>query len=134
VHALASTNVQSSLVWTFAITRQHQRYAGVLMKDLPVACTLSAEDLGQRRADLLPGLIARAVASEPLDNGLCFRFDASSELLTELVQVIDAERQCCRFLQFEITVAPDLGPISLQVTGPPGTAQFLSGLLDEATR
>jgi hypothetical protein len=100
------------------------------MKDLPIACTLTAEDLRQRRADLLPGLIARARASEPLDDGLRFRFDASSELLTELLQVIDAERQCCRFLQFEITVAPDLGPISLQVTGPPGTAQFLSELVE----
>lgn len=104
------------------------------MDDLPIACTLSAEDLRQRRANLLPGLMARAVATEPLDNGLRFCFDASSALLTELLQVVDAERQCCRFLRFEITVAPGLGPISLTVTGPRGTAAFLSGLLEEGAR
>jgi hypothetical protein len=43
--------------------------------------------------------------------------------------VIDAERQCCRFLRFQLTVEPDLGPMWLEVAGPPGTADFLTDLL-----
>jgi hypothetical protein len=104
------------------------------MKELPIACTLDAKDLGQRRGDLLPGLVARAVAVEPLDDGVRLRFDSAPGLLGELVRVIDAERRCCRFLRFEISVASDLGPIALYVTGPPGTAAFLSQLLEDGAR
>jgi hypothetical protein len=102
------------------------------MNDLPIACTLSAEDLRQRRADLLPGLVTRAVASVRLDAGMQFRFEASSETLAELVRLIDVERQCCRFLQFELAIAANLGPITLTVTGPAGTREFLEDLLQES--
>jgi hypothetical protein len=49
--------------------------------------------------------------------------------LTAIAQTIDAERQCCRFLTFTVTVEPDGGPISLAVTGPPGTREFLDALI-----
>ena len=101
------------------------------MNDLPILCTLGADDLRARRADLLTGLAARAIARETLDSGMRFRFDASSETLSQLLRVIDSERQCCRFLHFELTVTPNLGPIALSVTGPVGTREFLTGLLDK---
>lgn len=77
---------------------------------------------------MLPGLFRRAVASEPLPNGVRLQFDASSEVLQAIVSTIDAERQCCRFLRFELTLEPDGGPIRLTLTGPAGTAEFLSAL------
>ena len=43
---------------------------------------------------------------------------------------VEAQRQCCRFLRFEITVEPDGGPISLELSGPPGTREFIAALLD----
>lgn len=42
----------------------------------------------------------------------------------------DAERQCWRFLRFEITTEPDGGPIWLNLSGPDGTREFLSALLE----
>jgi hypothetical protein len=45
------------------------------------------------------------------------------------VRTIDAERQCCRFLKFALTVEPDAGDVWLEVTGPDGTTEFLSTLL-----
>jgi hypothetical protein len=59
------------------------------------------------------------------------RFAAASELLQAIVTVIDAERQCCRFLQFELTLEPDGGPVWLSLTGPPGTPAFLAALIDD---
>jgi len=40
--------------------------------------------------------------------------------------------KCCRFLRFAVAAEPDGGPISLEVTGPPGTAQFLEQLVTGA--
>ena len=44
--------------------------------------------------------------------------------------VIDAERRCCRFLRFVLIVEPDDGPLWLELTGPEGTEDFLSALLN----
>jgi hypothetical protein len=46
--------------------------------------------------------------------------------------MINAERQCCRFLRFQLTVEPDEGPLILDLTGPPGTRDFLAAMVDGA--
>ena len=58
-------------------------------------------------------------------------FQATSGLPRK-INLLDAERQCCRFLRFELSVGPDLGPLTLTLTGPEGTQQFLEALLDAA--
>jgi hypothetical protein len=90
---------------------------------------LTPTDLQRRRDDLLVGLLQVAEHSEATDVGYRFRFAACSETLARIATVIDAERQCCRFLRFQLTIEPDLGPISLEVSGPPGTAGFLADVL-----
>jgi len=55
---------------------------------------------------------------------------ASADALSAVLETIDAERQCCRFLRFDITVEPDGGPIWLELAGPPGTREFLAALLE----
>ena len=39
--------------------------------------------------------------------------------------MIEAERACCRFLKFGLTLEPDGGPLVMEVTGPEGTQEFL---------
>ena len=101
------------------------------MKELPIACELTPAELAARREGLLPGLLEKAQERMNLSNGLRFSFAPSSEVLTAAVQTIDAERQCCKFLKFELTVEPDGGRMWLEITGPPGTAEFLNTLLPE---
>jgi hypothetical protein len=45
--------------------------------------------------------------------------------------MVDAERQCCRFLRFVVTVDADEGPVSMDLTGPAGTREFLAAMFDE---
>jgi hypothetical protein len=98
------------------------------MRDLPVACTLSADELHSRRDGLLPGLIARAVSRVALHDGYRLTFQPAPALLEQVARVIDAERQCCRFLRFELVVEQDGAPITLEVTGPEGTKEYLENL------
>ena len=95
---------------------------------LPVACTLSPETLAARKAGLLPALAREAVAREEMPDGLRLRFDADH--LQRIAAVVDAERQCCRFLRFDITVEPDFGAVWLALSGPAGTKEFLAALID----
>ena len=100
------------------------------MADLPVACTLGLDALRARREGLLAELFRRAEGYELTTEGLRLRFAAGGDMLSTIARAVDAERECCRFLRFGITVEPDAGPIMLELTGPPGTREFLAALLD----
>jgi hypothetical protein len=99
--------------------------------DLPIACTLDPAALKARKAGLLQELIARSHSREEQDDGISFTFAAAPDLLPLMAEVIDAERRCCRFLRFELTVQPADGPVQLRLTGPAGTREFLRDLLPE---
>jgi hypothetical protein len=99
------------------------------MPDLPIACSLDPAELLARREGLLPGLAARALEREALADGFRWRFTPSRELLELIARVIDAERQCCPFFRFELTVEPAGGPVRLAVTGPAGTRELLETII-----
>ena len=100
------------------------------MSDLPIACTLSPEALDARRQGLLAELLQRARSHEFTADGLRVSFEADAETLTMIARVVNAERLCCRFLRFAITVAPDGGPIALELAGPPGSREFIAALVN----
>lgn len=96
--------------------------------ELPVVCTLTPSTIATRKAALLPGLVRRAEGREDTAAGM--RFKLPADALAAVLQTVDAERQCCRFLRFEIVVEPDGGPIWVELAGPPGTREFLSALIE----
>jgi len=98
--------------------------------ELPVVCTLSPEALSARRQGLLTELVRLAESHEELDNGVRMAFAATDDALTRVVQTVAAERRCCEFLRFQITLEPAGGPLTLELTGPAGTREFLMALLD----
>ena len=100
------------------------------MSNLPIACTLGPAALKARREDLLGGLVRRAEERVDLPTGYRVRFAPDGDILPTIATVVDTERQCCRFLTFQLTVEPDGGAIWLEFTGPPGTSEFLARMLD----
>jgi hypothetical protein len=101
------------------------------MMDLPVACSLGPDALAARREGLLSKLFQSVRSHEPLANGHRFSLAATAETLDLIMRTVAAERLCCRFLRFEVVVEPDEGPVTLELTGPPGTRDFLSALFEE---
>jgi hypothetical protein len=99
------------------------------MAELPIVCTLSPDALSARRQGLLSELLQQSATREPLSDGLRLRFTPSSETLSKITAAVDAERRCCRFLRFTLTVEPDEGEITLDLTGPEGTREFVAALL-----
>jgi hypothetical protein len=98
--------------------------------DLPIVCTLTPAALRARRHGMLADLLRRAEDYEQLPQGYRLRFTPTGETLSVIARTVDAERQCCRFLRFGITVEPDEGPIFLELSGPPGTREFVEALLE----
>jgi hypothetical protein len=100
------------------------------MADPPIVCSLTPDALEARRRGLLSEVLRLAESRDKTSDGLRLRFRASSETLELVARAVDAERRCCRFLRFAIVVEPDGGPVFLDLSGPPGTREFLDALLD----
>ena len=100
------------------------------MSELPIACTLGPASLKARREGLLADLLRRADRHEELPDGHRLRFHGADDIISAIARAVEAERQCCRFLRFAIAAEPDCGPVTLDLTGPAGTREFLSALLE----
>jgi hypothetical protein len=101
------------------------------MKEMPIACALSADAINTGRAGLLPGLAARSDRIDELPDGVRLHFAPADGILADIAAVIDAERRCCRFLQFDLRVGQDGEPITLSLTGPPGAREFVRQLVEK---
>ena len=99
------------------------------MNDLTVVCSLDPAARAARKAGLLAELLRQAAARDDLPDGYRFTFPPSTERLALIAQAIDAERQCCRFLRFQLTVEPAGGAVTLELTGPQGTRDVLDDFL-----
>ena len=99
--------------------------------DWPIACSLRPEALQARRLGLLSDLLNLAEGREAVPDGMRLRLSAAPGTLSIVASAVEAERNCCPFLRFSIIVEPDNGPIVMEVTGPPGTGEFLSRLFDK---
>jgi hypothetical protein len=99
------------------------------MVDLPVVCTMTPVARREQRDDLLPGLLGHAAERIELSTGYRFRFDTEPGILGRIAEVVERERQCCRFFRFQIALEPDLGAITLDVSGHADAKAFLTNLL-----
>ena len=99
------------------------------MTDLPIICTLTPSEQHTRRETLIPGLVKQADRIEAVAGGYALHFSGAADVLTLIAKVIKAERHCCQFLRFELTVEAAIGPVRLAITGPGGTQAFLSSWL-----
>jgi hypothetical protein len=96
---------------------------------LPTACSLTSAELREREATLLAQFRAAIVKTEELQDGYAFHIPGDGERIRQVAELIVAERECCPFLVFEVSALPNMGPVTVRVSGPAGTKQFLSSLL-----
>jgi hypothetical protein len=66
----------------------------------PIACTLSTEDLRDREKAWVKLLASGLVRRDVVPGGI--RLAASPGAAAGLVQLIELERECCAWIQFEV--------------------------------
>src|SRR5437867_9889441 len=96
------------------------------LKDIPVACDLTAIPADKREAHeaLARQLFFEAVPErQELSDGYAFRFGADQ--YPPLAAFIANERLCCPFLCFTLEVTPAQGPLWLRLTGGEGVKEFI---------
>ena len=95
------------------------------VQDIPVACTLGADDLQERLARI--AALGQHLLTQRQEGGELF-LAYMPEAAGELREIVALERECCAFLAFQLTEAD--GRVQLRITAPPESgdaAHFLFG-------
>ena len=101
--------------------------------DLPVACTLTAEER-RSRPDVIRPLLGSADEVCELEDGYALRFEATAETAATLLDVALFERRCCAFLSFELIFEPAQGPLWFQIRGSSQEAkEFAATFVSQGT-
>ncbi len=99
------------------------------MDKLPVlACNLSAMDADQRsrHSRLAAELRARVREVVETPDGYAFRLDGQGEAWLRAAEFVSLERLCCPFVEFELRLEADLGPLWLRLGGRAGVKEVLA--------
>lgn len=96
---------------------------------MPIVCALSDEQLRQRKSTLAARFRSMVIATEELENGYRFQIPGDAESIMAAAELIAAERECCRFLTFELIVQSAVDAATVRVTGPPSAKEFWMSLL-----
>ena len=92
---------------------------------IPIACNLTSEELRTRETNLLAEFKSAVAAIEELPDGYAFRVPGEKRSLELAAQLLIAERECCPFLTFQIMAEPQMGPLTIRITGPDGSKEFV---------
>ena len=101
----------------------------------PLFCNTKALTADERKhhTALTKQLFAAMQAKRELPDGLAFRLNPSAVTLSELADWVDAERKCCPFLDFRISLAREGGALELALTGRTGVKALLLPLFAQVT-
>ena len=102
--------------------------------DTPLVCNMDVFTSAQREAHIqtTTELIQALQSVEEVKNGYEFTFPNETEFISKIAEFISNERLCCPFLKFTLNILSNLEPLSLSLTGPLGTQEFLRAEFDGA--
>lgn len=95
----------------------------------PIACTLSATDYRSRLAEI--AALSREALRSVERRGLTLDLRYAPEAADRVRRLVEQERACCAFLQFELH--DDADEVRLLVIAPPAAADAVPDLLAELT-
>jgi hypothetical protein len=101
---------------------------------IPLACNMSVLTPAERELHVqtTKELFQALQATRNTEHGYEFIFTHKSEIFVNMAEFISRERLCCAFLEFTLKVPPGTEPITLLLTGPEGTQEFLRAEFSEA--
>jgi hypothetical protein len=100
---------------------------------IPLACNMDVFTLEQREDHIrVTTQLVKAIQSmREIQNGYEFVFPNDSRFITGIGEFIANERLCCPFLEFGLNVQSNDPSITLSLSGPVGTQEFLRAEFEE---
>ena len=95
--------------------------------EIPLVCDMGVFTPDQREAHIraTTELMQVSLKVQEVENGYAFIFPNEADFISRITEFVSKERLCCAFLKFMLIVDSNHEPISLSLTGPLGTQEFL---------
>ncbi len=97
-------------------------------KSEAVSCRLTSPELRKRKEEVVAVLKAKVLQKQELPDGYKYKFEATDDMLDQLIQFIKSERLCCNFFYFNLAVSDKI--VWVSITGPDGTKNFIESELE----
>lgn len=103
------------------------------MNTAPLVCNMDVFTPAERESHIQNTLQLYQTVQDirAAENGYEFLFPYTTQL-SKLAEFISKEKMCCPFLEFTLKIEPNEKPVSLTLTGPEGTREFLREEFTEA--
>ena len=102
------------------------------MTEIPIdaaRCSLSADQLDERKEELRSGLAQRIVAARELSDGIALGFPAGAAMRAEIDAFIQFESDCCSFAKYQVAGHEGDDRQWLGIRGPAGTHGLMRRLV-----
>src|SRR5438874_12030049 len=86
---------------------------------------LSSKLLRKRKTSVIHELAEKIMMTEEMEEGYCFTFNYSEEVLFRLAEFIKLEKELCPFFDFTLSTSRNARTLSLSLEGPEGTKEFV---------
>jgi citrate lyase synthetase len=101
-----------------------QNNSKIMSKEaVSVTCKLTTPELQERKKTVIAEVKKLVVKRDETTNGVRYLFNDSDSTIDLLTNFIKTERLCCSFFEFNLVV--DQGFVTLELTGPEGTKDFI---------
>ncbi|HEX9388567.1 MAG TPA: hypothetical protein VF918_19740 [Anaerolineales bacterium] len=98
-----------------------------MSSETPLVCNMDVFTLAEREAHIqtTTELIQAVQSVQKVENGYEFTFPNETDFISKIAEFVSNERLCCPFLKFTLNIVSNREPVSLSLTGPLGTQEFL---------
>ena len=101
------------------------------MPQVPIACSLTPDDAGDRVEEWRPFLSERIVEIERTDDSARLRLEESDDALLIASDLARREKACCPFFDFRLLLTPEA--VWLEIDAPRESAEVVSELIRMAS-
>ena len=94
-------------------------------ENVSVTCKLTTPELQEREKTVIAEIKILVVKRVETTNGVRYSFNDSDSTIDLLANFIKTERVCCSSFEFNLVVGQSEGFVTLELTGPEGTKDFI---------
>lgn len=117
------TKKTSEDLWSPIAWEEH-----LLVFDGALTCSLTSDELLERKKELKEKIFPQMLRKEGLDNGYIYYFEDDQQLAEDIMEFIGKEKQCCPFFKFDFSVLPFKEGLALQISGSPAVKDFIDDM------
>lgn len=90
-----------------------------------ISCSLTSEELQERRVELKSLIFSQLIKKEELTQGFIYYFNDTEGMAENITELMLKEKACCPFFKFDLSILPFNKGIALKISGSKAVKELL---------